>query len=217
MKALQNRLVLHRFICREFGFEDMRTTLDRLRDVPAGFDAGGESEYVRALYLSSAAPVLAEELTEYDANVAAHSHKLRMTAEQGRVWKPYQYLALLFTERYLHRYFHDPEALCADLNRARSAHRLTRDMPDYTLDDLRTVAFQSATGSGKTLIMHAHILQYRHYLADSGGRLNNVVLLTPNEQMSIQHEKELRQAACPRGCFPPRPGPTCSHTLKSST
>ena len=48
---LQNRLVLHRFICREFGYDDMRTMLDRLRDVPAGFDAGGESEYARALYL----------------------------------------------------------------------------------------------------------------------------------------------------------------------
>ena len=201
MKTLQNRLVLHRFICREFGFEDMRTTLDRLRDVPSGFDAGGESEYVRALYLPPTAPVRAEELAEYDANVAAHSHKLRMTAEQDRVWKPYQYLALLFTERYLHRYFHDPEALCADLNRARAAHRLTRDMPDYTPDDLRTIAFQSATGSGKTLIMHAHILQYRHYLAAAGGRLNNVVLLTPNEQMSLQHEKELRASGLPARLF----------------
>ena len=189
---LQNRLVLHRFICREFGYDDMRTMLERLHDVPASFDAGGESEYARALYLAPTAAIRAAELAEYDANIVAHSYKLRMTPEHGRVWKPYQYLALLFTERYLHRYFHDPEALCADLNRARSAHRLTRDMPDYTLDDLRTVAFQSATGSGKTLLMHAHILQYRHYLADSGGRLNNVVLLTPNEQMSMQHEKELR-------------------------
>ena len=198
---LQNRLVLHRFICQEFGYDDMRTMLDRLRDVPAGFDARGESEYARALYLSSAAPVRADELAEYDANVAAHSHKLRMTAEQGRVWKPYQYLALLFTERYLHRYFHDPEALCADLNRARAAHRLTRAMPDCTLDDLRTIAFQSATGSGKTLLMHAHILQYRHYLDRSGGRLNNVVLLTPNEQMSAQHEKELRTSGLPARLF----------------
>ena len=189
---LQNRLVLHRFMCREFGYDDMRTMLDRLRGVPAGADAGGESEYARALYLSHTAPIRVEELAKYDANVVAHSHKLHMTAEQGRVWKSYQYLALLFTERYLHRYFHDSEALCADLNRARAAHRLTRDMPDYTPDDLRTIAFQSATGSGKTLLMHAHILQYRQYLAASGGRLNNVVLLTPNEQMSVQHEKELR-------------------------
>ncbi|MCY4612255.1 MAG: DEAD/DEAH box helicase family protein [Nitrospira sp.] len=198
---LQNRLVLHRFICREFGYDDMRTMLDRLRGVPAGFDAGGESEYARALYLSSAAQVQAEELAQYDANVVAHSYKLRMTPEQGRVWKPYQYLALLFTERYLDRYFHDPEALCADLNGTRASHRLMRDIPDYAPDDLRTIAFQSATGSGKTLLMHAHILQYRHYLAASGGRLNNVVLLTPNEQMSVQHEKELQASGLPSRLF----------------
>ena len=88
---LQNRLILHRFICREFGYDDIRTMLDRLRDAPAGFDTGGESEYARALYLSSAAPVRTGELARYDTNVVAHSHKLRMTPEQGRVWKPYQY------------------------------------------------------------------------------------------------------------------------------
>ena len=40
--------------------------------------------------------------------------------------------------------------------------------------------------------MHAHILQFQHYLNRSGGRLNNIVLLTPNEQMSAQHERELQ-------------------------
>ena len=179
----------------------MRPMLDRLRDVPSGFDAGGASEYARALYRRPDAPVRVNELARYDANVVAHRHKLRMIAEHGRDWKPYQYLALLFTERYLHRYFHDPEALCADLNKARATHPLTSDVPDYTLNDLRTIAFQSATGSGKTLLMHAHILQYRQYLAASGGRLNNVVLLTPNEQMSVQHEKELRASGLPARLF----------------
>ncbi len=124
-----------------------------------------------------------------------------MTPEQDRGWKPYQYLALLFTERYLDRYFQDPEALCSDLNKARTTHRLTRDMPEYMPDDLRTIAFQSATGSGKTLLMHAHILQYRQYLVASGGRLNNVVLLTPNEQMSMQHQNELKASGLPARLF----------------
>ena len=72
-------------------------------------------------------------------------------------------------------------------------------MPEYTPHDLRVLAFQSATGSGKTLLMHAHILQYQHYLNRAGGRLNNVVLLTPNEQMSAQHERELQESGlqCP--------------------
>ena len=67
-------------------------------------------------------------------------------------------------------------------------------MPDYTPEDLRTIAFQSATGSGKTLVMHAHILQYRHWLGRAGKRLNNVIVVTPNEQMSAQHERDLHES-----------------------
>ena len=109
-----------------------------------------------------------------------------MTQERGRTWKPHQYLAMVFTEHYLNRYFTDPEKFCTELNYGRAGL--------YKPEDLRTLAFQSATGSGKTLIMHAHIQQYRHYLSRAGGRLNNVVLVTPNEQMSQQHEREMRES-----------------------
>ncbi len=34
----------------------------------------------------------------------------------------------------------------------------------YDKKDLRKLAFWSATGSGKTLLMHVNICQYRHYL-----------------------------------------------------
>lgn len=193
MTPLQNRLTLYRFVCREFGYDDIRTMLERLGSAPAGFDANGESEYARALYLNPAlSTVTPDQFSTYDANIAAHSHRLRMTNEHGREWKPYQYLALLFTEHYLNRYFTDPEALCANLNATKAGDRQTATLPDYEPDDLRTLAFQSATGSGKTLLMHAHILQFQHYLDRSGGRLNNIVLLTPNEQMSAQHERELQ-------------------------
>ena len=193
MPLLQNRLVLHRFTCREFGYENLRAMLDRLRDVSAQFTAKGESEYARVLYLDpNLTRVSPQQLSEYDANIAALSRKLRMNGEDGRVWKSYQYLALLFTEHYLDRYFDDPEKLCRDLNLFKNGDRQVAMLPKYESDDLRTIAFQSATGSGKTLLMHAHILQYRHYMGRSGGRLNNIVLLTPNEQMSEQHERELR-------------------------
>ena len=193
MTALRNHLVLHRFLCREFGYQDLPALLERLRDAPAGFSGSGESEYARALYLNpNLATVTPDQLSAYDANLAAHSRKLRMNGERGREWKPFQYLALLFTEHYLSRYFSDAEQLCADLNLAKAEDRRTAAMSDYDPEDLRTVAFQSATGSGKTLLMHAHILQFQHYLHGSGGRLNNIVLLTPNEQMSVQHERELQ-------------------------
>ena len=192
MATLDRRLVLHAFMCRQFGHLGMEDMLDALRGVPSTFPVASESEYARALYVNpERAQVTHDRVAEYDANIAAHSARLGMTEDRGRTWKPHQYLALLFTEHYLRRYFEEPEALRADLNLARRQEREMLAMPEYTPDDLRVLAFQSATGSGKTLLMHAHILQYRHYLGRAGGRLNNVVLLTPNEQMSAQHEREL--------------------------
>lgn len=189
---LEKHLALHTFMCREFGYLGTDRMLDDLRGVPPAFPSVGESEYARALYVSPArAQVTRERLVEYDANIRTHSVRLRMTVDHGRTWKPHQYIALLFTEHYLRRYFGDPDALRKDLNLARRQEREMLAMSEYTPDDLRVLAFQSATGSGKTLLMHAHILQYRHYLGRAGGRLNNVVLLTPNEQMSAQHEREL--------------------------
>jgi hypothetical protein len=48
---------------------------------------------------------------------------------------------------------------------------------------LNKLAYWSATGSGKTLLMHANILQYQYYLDQQGRRreLNRIILLTPNE------------------------------------
>ena len=203
---LENRLVLCFFVCRQFGYDDIGTMLDRLRNVePGGHSRSGKSRYAEVLWLSSPRerPVTEDRLAEYDANIEAHSGKLSMTGERGRTWKPHQYLALLFTEHYLRRWFDDPEALRVSLNNARWNRRLTGRLPDYELDDLSTIAFQSATGSGKTLLMHAHILQYRHYLERAGGRLNNVVLVTPNEQMSAQHEREMRESGLRARLFSP--------------
>ncbi len=202
MTPLEGRLVLHRFMCREFGYADMAAMLDRLRGVPAGFATGGESEYARALYLNPGeARITAAQFADYDAGIANLSRRLRMDGGHGRGWKPHQYLALLFAEHYLRRYFDDAEALRAGLNGARKREARTRAMPDYTAEDLRTVAVQSATGSGKTLVMHAHILQYRRLAGAAGRPPNNVILVTPNEQLSAQHARELLASNLPARLF----------------
>lgn len=61
---------------------------------------------------------------------------------------------------------------------------------------LNKLAFWSATGSGKTLLMHVNLLQYRHYLARAGRtrELNRVLLLTPGEGLSRQHLEEFEKA-----------------------
>ncbi len=40
-------------------------------------------------------------------------------------------------------------------------------MTEFTEDELRRIAFFMATGSGKTLLLHTHIRQLRHYLTHS--------------------------------------------------
>lgn len=192
MTPLENRLILHRFLCHEFGYENLSVMLERLRAVPAGFTANGESEFARALYLNPhRSTITPERLSDYDKEIAVLSRRLRVTEEHKRGWKPHQYLALLFAEHYLRLYFDDAERLLDVLNQAKRQERLTRAMPDYTLDELSTVAVQSATGSGKTLIMHAHLQQYLRLAKAVGNSPNNVILVTPNEQLSAQHESEL--------------------------
>jgi len=64
----------------------------------------------------------------------------------------------------------------------------------FTPNDLNKLAFWMATGSGKTLLMHCHIRQYLYYLNNAGRQqeLNRIILLTPNEGLSRQHEEEFK-------------------------
>ena len=146
-------------------------------------------------------------LLEYDQNIVRHTLRLnerrKARGEDPFVWKYFQYLTLLFTEIYLDRYFHEPDALLASLNEQIARTNADRPDPDKIPlldgeDDAESVlnklAFWSATGSGKTLIMHANILQYQHYVEKHGRshELNRIILLTPNEGLSLQHLEEFK-------------------------
>ncbi len=132
-------------------------------------------------------------LLGYDQNIVKHTLRLNERRAEPIRWKYFQWLSLLFTEVYLDRFFRDPNKLLADLNEfvgRFNANQLERDkISPYELTDLRKIAFWNATGSGKTLLMHVNILQYRHYLElhGKGRELNRIILLTPNEGLSRQH------------------------------
>ena len=51
-----------------------------------------------------------------------------------------------------------------------------------------------ATGSGKTLIMHINYWQFLKYKTN---KLDNIILVTPNEGLSIQHSKEMQRSGIP--------------------
>lgn len=155
-------------------------------------------------------PALPDQLLlEYDQNIVRHTQRLNerrlARGEDPIAWKYFQYLTLLFTEIYLDRYFHDPDALLAAIND--QIERYNEDKPDADkvppLEDagdvesqLNKLAFWSATGSGKTLIMHANVLQYQYYIEKHGRHreLNRIILLTPNEGLSLQHLAEFQAA-----------------------
>ena len=148
-------------------------------------------------------------LLEYDQNIVKHTQRLnerRLTrGDRPIVWKYFQYLALLFSEIYLDRYFRNPKTLLTALNAQLSIYNADRPEADRitAFDEateawpqLNKLAFWMATGSGKTLLMHANIMQYQHALALHGRRreLNRILLLTPNEGLSQQHLREFDAA-----------------------
>lgn len=157
-----------------------------------------------------------ELLLEYDQNIVKHTQRLnerRITrGEVPIVWKYFQYLTLLFTEIYLDRYFSDPAALLKAINGQVAVYNADKPEADHIApfkedgeawSQINKIAYWSATGSGKTLLMHANILQYQFYLDKHGRRrdLNRIILLTPNEGLSQQHLREFEAAGLPAELF----------------
>ncbi len=161
--------------------------------------------------------VTVDRLQSYEQNILEHTQAMNTARQhhgQPKIeWKYHQYLALLFTEMFLDQYFTDPTGLRNDINETIAAHNDNiggASEPDgvapypteATADDdgnprrqLARLAFWCATGSGKTLLMHVHILQFRHYhkqafAAGTWPKLDQIILVTPNDGLSEQHAKE---------------------------
>lgn len=155
--------------------------------------------------LPVSAKVSSSQLASYEDNILAHTKALndkrKANGLRPIVWKYYQWLSLLFAERYLDLFFHQPTSLLDGLNafvdkfnQWRSGQGLTTSLEKFTVSELNRVCFQNATGSGKTLLMHANVIQFRHY-ADVSKRTNEFsrsVLITPNESLTDQHLREMQ-------------------------
>lgn len=148
-----------------------------------------------------------DELLGYETNIARHTMAINVDRQQPVVWKYYQWLTLLFVEIYLDRYFGNREKLLDDLNSFVSQFNFKWanyiDIPGYCADDLNKLCIQSATGSGKTLVMHVNLLQFSHYAKKYGRdkELSRVILITPNERLSEQHISEFEKSSIYAGQF----------------
>lgn len=206
------KLVLNQWLLSLFNAKRFEDLAEPLRsEALEGLDENNVHRFHHALtaQLFNLTQLPTELLLEYDQNIVRHTQRLnerRITrGDEPVVWKYFQYLALLFTEIYLDRYFRDPQALLASLNQQVAAWNVDKleadqvaplDAAGEAWPQLNKLAFWMATGSGKTLVMHANILQFQHYLAKHGRRreLNRIILLTPNEGLSQQHLREFQAA-----------------------
>ncbi|HOG28054.1 MAG TPA: DEAD/DEAH box helicase family protein [Vicinamibacterales bacterium] len=208
------KLVLNQWLLGLFGVERFDQLAEHLKDEALeGMDENNVHRFHHALCLHlpvEQRPELPDELLlEHDQAIVSVTQRLnerRLTrGEAPIVWKYFQYLALLFTKIYLDRYFRDPRALLVALNKRIATLNEGLDEPDRVAPfdeaaeawpQLNKIAFWMATGSGKTLLMHAHILQYQDFLETHGRsrELNRIILLTPNEGLSQQHLREFEKA-----------------------
>lgn len=211
--SFDDQLVLFRYFLHELKIDSLGTLSEKLNNTE--FEGTNESgntyfcDYITRICKMRGAAISAEKLRLYDENICHHTHQI---SEKRGVfhWKYFQYVALLFTEMYLDRYFSNAAGFCDDLNawlkEKRNESLGLIDFEPYTPEKLNKLAFMCATGSGKTLIMHMNILQYLHYFKrakrlNSRLSINKVIVLAPNEGMSKQHLEELELSSIPAAIF----------------
>lgn len=203
-RSFHQELVLNRWMLAFFNIEKLADLKYRLGDDrQEGIDEDGQSRFFHELVSGLFNPnrIAAPDLRRYDLNIVSYWQAI--TAERNKregqqlQMKYFQYLSLLFTEIYLDWYFNKRQALLDGLNDEMARYREepgAEPFRDFIADDLNKVAFWNATGSGKTLLLHANIKQYLHYF-QSGFTSNHpdkIILLTPNEGLSKQHLEELQ-------------------------
>lgn len=210
----KNKLLLNQWMLSLFGIDPLTTAhvggrevrpfhvlAGALRHSPEGLDNANLHYFYHSLnnselFQSDTAILTSKDLLRYEENIARHTLAINRKRDRPVTWKYYQWLTLLFVEIYLDRLFSDPDSLLEDLNIYLTSFNKRwsefEEIPAFELQDLNKICLQNATGSGKTLLMHINLMQYRHY-AELNGKdkeLSRVVLLTPNESLSEQHLRE---------------------------
>jgi len=189
--SIGNQLVLFQFLLQQFGFDKFEKIQAQFADQELKADTADSSIFYQII--ADKVRFSSNDLKDYDDHIIQHLNAINAHRSPRINLKYFQYFALLFTEYYLHRYFEDKHDLCEKLNEFKQElcrrQGISR-IPDFEADQLNTLAFWMATGSGKTLLLHFNILQYRHYCSD----INNLLVLTPSDYLSTQHLEELEKS-----------------------
>lgn len=210
---LDQSLLLNAYFLNLFGYK----TVDELYQDMKSPDLEGTIDGVSLLCKElmehiADASLTSAQLLEYDHNIISHTDAINRERENRITWKYFQYLALMFTEIYLDRYFDNREAFCEELNRFQKIKyeeggAWNAFYDPIKSDELNKLAFWCATGSGKTLLMHIHLKQFMHYAAKyHHSQPDRTLLITPNEGLSSQHIDEFGLSDIHAEAFSPRSG-----------
>lgn len=213
--TFNEQLVLFEYFLQQFGKSTLKALAGKLNDADyEGYDENQHTHFYNYLVRICATnkdkvKISKNKLSLYDENICRYVKQIG-EKRGGIVLKYFQYIALLFTEMYLDRYFTDQDSFIADLNGFLDKKRVDSlgliDFKPYTVESMNKLAFMCATGSGKTLIMHINILQYLYYLKkaqrlNSRLAINKIILLAPNEGLSLQHLDELKLSSINASLF----------------
>ena len=209
------QLILFRYFLSLFGISSLMEVSLKLNSAEyEGYDENQNTYFYRyftqlCTRKSGDVRLSRDKLRLYDENICRYVRQIG-AKRGGIVLKYYQYMGLLFTEIYLDRYFTDRAEFLKSLNRfaeqaaSESQGRICTGA--FDADKINKLSFMCATGSGKTLMMHVNILQYLYYLKRAGRTdrrmsVNRIILLSPNEGLSVQHLGELKLSSVPARIF----------------
>ncbi len=185
---LQDNLLLNRYFCSLFDFPTIEEAFRILKSNRSVDNIGEFLHFSELIAPHVIDHHLLENLQMYDQNIQEYLFRINKSRNPKIRLKYFQYLAVLFTEIYLHRYFSEKFIFCKELENF-FKHEKISFTPRFN-----KLAYWAATGSGKTIIMHINMLQWEKYSFFSKS-YNNIVLITPNQGLTLQHTLELTQSS----------------------
>jgi len=209
--TLEIHLVRNRWALNRLGVESFTELKSGVESASEGPRGDGHSYFLGHIERAGL-DIDWNRLEAYDLRVMDLERDLARARADFQGLKYFQYLALLFTELWLDELTSDPGTLLSELNgwvkNLRQQEPSLEGVPDFETRDLRRLAFFTATGSGKTLLMHAHIRQVQHYLRHGAhpealldttahAAFDNILLITPGPALSTQHLREFIESHIP--------------------
>lgn len=199
-KKFQTRLILNKFLLSKIGMENFEKIKKFFKDpFLEKINTNGSTNFIIKLVdeFGVSLRIKKEELLEYDNNIVKALEKINAKRDKEIVLKYFQYFSLLFVEIYLDNYFANKDSFLKELNDFLDKFNVENEdkISKFEEDDINKLALWSATGSGKTILMHMNFHQISYYIDKYNSRFDGTyILLTPNEGLSKQHLKEFKNA-----------------------